>query len=264
MDNAAITDQKRPFITLRRGPCLVLFWTGGPAVNCPDYRGENIHKFLDRTFERMKGLAVNLNRMYETLPEASQYKKAKILRHFLGVGQWAFTVAKELRPYLAYFSVLPINTLYVDYVYRLEEIYTKCFSAAHLYGEFDESLVGLHGLLTDFQIAGGIACNGQPGNGIMQSELGYYAAYTWLAPREPIFYRRYAELMEALAEMVIRDYPTVAEKLGFQIKYRLESKNSGFGNPDIFSLAKTEMLERVRAVVWRLYECADKTKQKKA
>lgn len=264
MDNAAVADQKRPFITLGRGPRFVLFWTGGPGVKCPDYKGEKIQVFLDRTFEKMKGLRKSLNEKYEELADANPTSKTKILRHFLGVGHWAFATAMELRPYMEYYRVLPTNTLYVDYIYRLEEIYCKCFTAAHLFGESDESLVGLRGLLTDFEIAGGIAPDGNPGSGIMASELSYYSNYNWLALRTPILYRRYPELMEALAEMVIRDYPAVAKSLGFQIKYRLESKDSGFGNPEIFSPEKSEMLQKLRTVVWRLYECAEKVERKKA
>ena len=264
MEEAAITDRKRPFITLQRGPFSVLFWTGGPAINCPDYKGEKIQKFLDRTLKRMIDLRVNLNRKYEMLPESNQGQKLKILRHFLGVGHWAFATAMELRPYLDYFAVQPTNTLYVDYVHRLEEVYVKCFAAAHLFGESDESLVGLRALLTDFQIAGGITPDGNPGKGINSSEQTYYSVYCWLASGTPIFYQCYAELVEALAEMVIRDYPAVAKRLGSQIKYRLESKDDGFGDPEISSPEETEMLRKVRTVVWRLYECAEKAEQKKA
>ena len=116
-----------------------------------------------------------------------------------------------------------------------------------MFGDVDESLVGLHGLLIDFELTepvwkGPCVTNYR---GIQMSEESYYVAYVGTTEREPLVYERYGELIQEMFNLISTKYPDASFHFGMLLKYRLTDIKRGFGDISISSPAKIEMREKV-------------------
>lgn len=245
------TAASEPLITLDRAPVFMINWWN--ADYSPFTIGnENLAEFIGRLRQNLGEMRDVLNKRFEQLGKdnAAEKKNRLIIAEFLTKATWAYKAACALRPFLPHFSQTWPNWLYVDWVYRLEEVYTKCFAVAHIFGNDTESQAGLRGLVTDFAKTGGISKNGTSNeDGLRASEWAYYLAYFSATNRHPRAYQKFGELMTKLGTLVSNRYPKVAESLAWHINHRLHNETHGFGNPRITSPEKIALVERMTTLV---------------
>lgn len=246
MNTISKTAEKQEFITLEVSQIGFVVYGIGPGAKNYTYRGEVLMDFLENLWKKMWGLKDELNKAWDSLdkknPESP--KNLPFIKKILAVGWWAYALAVELKPFTkASVDGHPLRRMFLE---RLEEIFTKCFAAAHLYGLPDESIVGLRGLLTDFEVNGGIdQKTGKEGCGFGTSLLIYYIAYFASTNRKPLAYERFGELMEALAALIANRYPRVSPRFVEHLTCLVEETNFGFGSKEVQSEAKTQMLEKL-------------------
>jgi len=160
----------------------------------------------------------------------------------------AFATTLELHPYCDVCRYGPTDPLYVVYIQRLEEIFTKCFTVAWMYGNPEQSMVGLCGLLTDFQINGGVDMkDGGEGGGMAVSLYAYHRAHFEPNNREPIVYQKFTEMLRKLSETVKRSYPKCRIPLAGSIGRMISGPC--FNRTDITSPTKTEALQCLADIV---------------
>ncbi len=220
MPNAAKTAQ--PFITLvpDKSGFQVLFWTRGVTRDLSSLphgeEGGNLQQFLNRVGEKLFELQPNLNEEYLQIDRSASRvpKNIQLTRRFNGVGSWAYAMACEIDPHQRELQGIPRNFLYRDFIYPLEEVYTKTFAMAHVFGGEDESAVGLRGLLTDFRCFGAINPDGGPGHGLSIAVRAHIRAY-FEPPheKEVILYQRFGALNHAIFTLVVNHYPRVVRPL---------------------------------------------------
>ncbi len=245
------TSKKREFITLEVSTIgFVVYGLGAGAKDCI-YRGKPLPEFLERLFKRLVALKTVLNKIWSSLDKEDPENRCNRagIRKILATAAWAYATILEIQHFAERCVDGPTNPLRHFWLTRLEEIYTKCFAAAHLYGSPDERMVGLCGLLTDFEVNGGIdhKTHGE-GRGFDGSLMTYYCAYFSFTNREPFVYERFGELMEAIASLIVSRYPKVAESFGEYIARRIEDTPYGFGSKEVQSPAKTIMLEKLEVL----------------
>lgn len=255
---AQATVKQQPFITLSCRPRFVLHWTGGPRIPDLDkvaYLDTTVKKFLPRLVSKMLGIKETLNAQFDRIlvhlvsPSDTRF----FLRKVLGYAAWAYAQACELRPVAEMFAKLPENHFYGQYIFTLEEIYTKCFALAHIVGDEDEAMVGLRGLLTDFENTGVLADDGKVNEyGIGDSLRQYFVAYFHSQKLPAIRYARFADLMSATTSLVLGKFPLAKKILSEEIASRIFSEDCGFGRKDITSPEKTAMLGRLDKLVQKL------------
>ena len=144
--------------------------------------------------------------------------------------------------------------LYVDWIFRLEEVYTKCLSIVYIFGTDCEKHQARINLLHDFVHMGGITDDSGPGSGLDPTITAYYRAFFSSTNRHPLAYQRFGELISELAELVQKKYPKAAPNLSRSIVYLLESETHGFASKSISSPAKVAMIEVLQQVVAALKE----------
>lgn len=233
---------------------LVVYGIGAGAEKC-SFRGEILADFLQKLWDKMFTLKDNLNKSWEKLDRnnPNHPENRAIMQEFLSTGAWAFALCMELAPFAPHCLHGPTNPLQMMFLRRLEEIFTKCFAAAHMYGNPDESMVALQGLVTDFETNGGINLKtGEAGTNLHWSIFVYFLAYFVPNNLEQVTYERFGELVGAIAARVASEYPEASEKLGLEIANLLSNTEQGFGRKHITSPAKTAMIEKLEGVVGML------------
>ena len=111
-------------------------------------------------------------------------------------------------------------------------------------------MVALRGLVTDFVMNGGInRVTGEMGGGMMTSFIGYYRGHFRPFSLQPIAYRRFGELIEALVAEVKQFYPKAGRAFAECFTQSLlSSSDGGFGSP-ITLPAKTAMLTKINTLL---------------
>lgn len=239
------------FITLTQGPVFVLAWTGGTYG--PDYSQLKVgdlplDQFLDGIGAELIKLQKELNQLFKKINREDPVNGVNrpIFARFMEAATWAMHQASLLNPLLKHYRACPTNFLYVDWVFRLEEVYTKCLAVIYIFGMDGERSAAYASLLHDFVHMGGISKDGGPGNGLETSMMAYYMAFFSSTNRHPMVYHRFGEFVEKLGDLVCQEYPKAAAQLASSIDYRLRSDTHGFAFSAITSPAKTAMLEVLR------------------
>jgi hypothetical protein len=252
VSNKIKTDAKPgEFITLDVSTVgFVVYGIGAGAKHCT-FQEEGLPKFLERLWVKMWALKETLNKSWKKLDKENLQNRVngKIIREYLEVATWAYAISVELGPFEKACVDGPTNPLRHIYIRRLEEIFTNCFAVANIYGSPEQSMVGLRGLLTDFESNGGIDVKtGGTGFGFDISLWMYYTAYFRVTNRSPLAYERFGELIEALSKLINKHYPKVSVVLAKEIEGRLNCPNHGFGDPTITSPAKTAMILKLQGI----------------
>lgn len=247
-------------ITLEVRQCGFVVYGLGAGANKCSFQGEPLLVFLEKIMKKMFTLKTELNRNFRKLKkdDLSDLRNRTIIKRYLEVGSWAYAVAVNLRPFAFFCKDGPTNPLYFFYIQRLEEIFTKCFAVAHIFGLPDERIAGEQGLLTDFALNGGVELEtGKIGWGFNTSILVYYIAYfNTTIGRHPLTYERFGELITSITRFVENHYPKIILPLAKQIKDFLENEAPGFANKKITSPAKLSMVEKLTKIKNRLVEVA--------
>ena len=245
---------KREFITLEVSQVGFVVYGIGPGANKCSFHGQPLPQFLDSLWRKMAVLKVELNQSWDKLDKQNRHNPQNmfIIEKFIGVGFAAYSLAVDLASFAPHCMYGPTDPLRHIFIQRLEEIFTKCFSAAHMFGDLEESVAGLRGLLTDFEVNGGIDHKtGNAGSGLNVSVYLYYVAHFWQEAREPICYQRFGELIEAITLMINTRYPKAAEAFAASIVGLLESSAHGFANK-FTSEPKAALLEKLSSLVDQL------------
>lgn len=238
--------QTRQFIAFPpQGFGLVVYGIGGGA-NFETYRGQNLAIYLQNLWDVLEKTKQRLNKMWEKLDRQKLNSKQNraILDHFLQTGAWAYALVVELAPFAKACQHGPTDPLRVLYLKKLDEIVAQCFSAAHIYGSPEQSVVGLQGLITDFVLNGGVnQKTGETGGGFYLSFHYYMFGHFGCTEFHPLAYERFGELVEALLKKTADLYPKVAEAIGDWISDALQKEDHGFARASITSEAKTAMVK---------------------
>lgn len=239
------------FITLRPEHRGIVHMTGGrypkPYSEYP-YQDGTLEDFLERVWAQMLIYRDTLNAAYAQIDQEKpgDPSYAPHVELFLRGAHWAFAVARELNPFIPHFRRGPMNDLYQRVVYPLEEIFTKCFAAAHLHGDYFSKIIGLAGLLMDFRHTSE--------DNISSAVLLYYIAYTQPTRephRYPHVYCGWRELAEALIRQEAVGEGKRSKRLTELVRYLLHNIDDpqfGFGNPGSSSPAKDGMREQIRTL----------------
>jgi len=238
----------REFISLEVHQVGFVVYGLGAGARDAVYRGAPLVPFLDELWKRFGREKNELNALYLKLDKENQHARSnqRIIQRFLLTAQWAYALAVDLNPFQKQCFDGPTNPLRFFYIQRLEEIFTRCFAAAHCYGAPDESMAGLRGLLTDFEVNGGIdGKTGEEGDGFYLSFLMYYRGYFVPAERRPVAYERFGELLDAVATLVQEHYPKVVPRFRRHLTELLTEENHGFASTAIRSQAKTTLIQKI-------------------
>lgn len=227
----------------------------GPGARGCTFEDEPLLTYLDRVWKKMWRLKTVLNQSWQKLDRENlnSRKNRAIIGRYLSVAAWALALARELGPFQKACLHGPTNPLRSIIIVRLEEIFTKCFVAAHIYGNTDERVIARTGLLTDFEVNGGVNHKtGGVGEGFGLSISDYYLAHFAPNGREPIIYERFGDLIARVGDLIANFYPNLAVSFVREIKYLLESPDRGFGNPKVTSLAKSAMMDDFSKLIDRM------------
>lgn len=248
MKDTANAVSKKELITLEVSKIGFVVYGIGSGANHVSYRGKILMDFLNELMARMVAVKDELNQAWDSLDRSDlgDPRNLPIIQKFLATGSWAYALTLELQPFTKDCIDGPTDPLRKMFIERLEEIYTKCFAMAHLFGLPDESMVGLQGILTDFEVNGGINHEtNEEGAGFSLSLLLYFIAYFYATDREPILYQRFGEAMEAIETRMVARYPATALVFAKHISRLIKETPFGFGSKEIQSEAKTKMLEKL-------------------
>ena len=207
-------------------------------------QGKQLNVFLEELQKKMLLAKKTLNKKWEAFDKDNLLNPANIstVETCLHHAARAFALTLELNQYRGVCVYGPTDPLYVIYIQRLEEIFTKCFTAAWIYGNPEQIMVGLHGLITDFQINGGVDTKtGEEGSGMLTSLNAYLRACFEPNVREPIAYQKFAELVQKLARTVKQHHPKCCAPLADDIRVIIKQ---GFSH-DFTSLPKTTALQKL-------------------
>lgn len=231
---------KAQFISLRRGPFFVAFWTGGtsgPPYDQVQVGPTTLQKFLEHLRKQLLGTRSRLDSLHKGInhDDLSCGYNRKIMRRMLKASEWAMGTAWTLCPLM--------EQLYVDWIYPLEEIYTKTAATAYIYGNEPERRKGLQILLHDFAYMGGISKDGGAGAGLGDSVGAYYRAFLEPNNFDPLMYRRFGEFVFELSNLVRGKYPKAAKDLAWHLKWLLDER---FTRTDITAPERAQMLVALR------------------
>lgn len=204
------------------------------------FRSGSLGIFLDLLLARLTGLKEKLDQSFISLnkEDPSDPANRPVIAEFLSAASWAYALVMELLPHEVACFHGPTSPLRRHYIEPLEEIITKCFTAAHMFGNEDESAVGLRGLLTDFELNGGIdRKTGKSGQGFSLSLMNYHLGYFEATGRHPLAYRKFGELIVEIANLVKGTYPETS----FALKDVLKTMLTTYFD-SVTSKEKTEML----------------------
>jgi hypothetical protein len=210
------------------------------------FRGVPLPEALDQIHEQLLAYPASLNEAWAKLNKDVDSNPANrpLIGQFLTVAAWAYALSVELSPHTEACQDGPTNPLSHMFIGPLEQIFTNCFAAAHMFGTKDESMVGLRGLLTDFHTNGGIELRtGTKGPGFERSFRLYFEAYFCTIERHPNAYNCFGELLREIGSLVSEKYPRVAPRLMGHIDSLVSQQIGGFATPGITSPAKTAMLK---------------------
>jgi hypothetical protein len=164
----------------------------------------------------------------------------------LKTGWWALSLVMELAPFQSKCAHGPTNPLRFFFLQRLEEILTKCFTAAYMFGNADQQMVGLRGLVTDFQSNGGVNLQtGEPGAGLYHSLCMYFDAHFWPNDREAFVYEKFGDLVCELGNLVRHQHPKCKMAFSEVVRRMLGHQ---FGRKDITSAPKTLMVAKLNSL----------------
>ncbi len=242
------------FLTMRRGPCFILHWTGGygsPLYSQLEFKGQTLDDFLRYVWKKFRSLQKGLNRLFTKLDfdAPNNPTNKRVFAKFMDSAIWAMSAAIDIRPYLDHYTHDPTNFLYIDFVFRLEEIYTKCLSLVYIFGDKTQKQQAYINLLHDFVQMGGISADGGPGHGLDCSITAYYRAFFSSTMRHAMAYQRFGALIADLAKLVQEKYPKAANKLAGSVDHLLKSATCGFSSTEFSSPAKSAMIEVLQQVV---------------
>jgi hypothetical protein len=171
-------------------------------------------------------------------------KNTGVILSFIHASAWAYALSIGLVPFQQACTDGPTNPLRFFYIQRLEEIFTKCFAAIHMFGPPNESWIGEFGLLRDFMENGGVDRERKTvGNGFETSILYYLNAYFSATGGHPRSYTCFGDLMKRIDEAV-QEYPGVAKAFSQRIRSIPEQN---FTKP-FQSEAKTSMIAQLRTI----------------
>jgi len=244
-------ERKDRFIDLSLPQCGPVLYGYGSGAYHIKYRGEILVDFLGRLRKKMEKLASELNQAWKALDKANPEspRNRDIIQKMLQAGFWAYAQTLEIQIYnkeCVYGITSPLHDIIVN---PLENIYMRCFAAAHMWGDLDEKMLGLNGLLTDFEVNGGIDHKtGDKGNGFGKSLLDYYIAYFAQNQRGTEAYLAFGELIDALFQMTKKRYPKILTELAKAIRSRMTETYYGFGNKEVTSPAKVALLSKLEAI----------------
>lgn len=254
MSKSETVATQKEFITLEVSQVgFVVYGLGGGANKCV-FHGVKLMKYLEGLWEKMWNLKKELNTMWVVLDKKNSDNPINrgIIEKFLYVGAWAYALSVELKPFSEDCRHGPTDPLGHIFLQRLEEIFTKCFIAVHMYGNMDESIVGRRGIFTDFELNGGINVNnGTTGYGFEYSILIYFLAHFAPNERTPIVYQKYAEFMEELSKLIETCYPKCSAAFSVEINRLIQSRDRGFGSKEITSPAKDILLAKLAGIASR-------------
>ncbi len=252
---------EKEFITFEGSQIgFVTYGLGGGAWRV-HYRGEALADFLKQLEPKMLALQKELNETWKWIDTERLENPANRLtmQKILATGSWAYALTLDMIPFQEHCLDGPTNPLRFYFIQRLEEIYLQCFSTAHVYGNPDESMIGLRGLLTDFEHNGGIdKKTGGPGAGFNSTILRCFQGHFWPATYAPLMYQRFGELVDKIGTALISDYPKTSLSLYNLITSMMTAEHGGFASTTIRSEAKSQMLERLKLLMAKLDLCLQK------
>jgi hypothetical protein len=258
--------KKEEFVTLEVSQMGFVIRGIGPGAHKCTYRGEPLVDFLEKLWKKFAPLKNKLNTAWDSLDKTDSKNPANAehIQTIMAAGSWAFALILELQPFTRKCLYGPTDPLRSLYILRLEEICTKCFAAAHLYGQPDESMVGLRGLLIDFETNGGINLKtGEKGCGFDTSIRTYFVAYFAHTSREAIIYERFGDLLEAIGMQIKEQYPKVGAPFEAELGRMLQEGNHGFAGKEFQSEAKTGLIKRITTLK-ESFVTSDKVELEKA
>lgn len=223
--------KQEEFITLNVEQSGFVVYGMGPGTKSCVFRGELLEKFLEQVGKQFSSRKDSANQAWskiDTLNPNNTRNKVQV-RKLLEHAHWACAVCVALQPYAIKCIDGPTDPLRHFYLNRLDEIYTKCFAASHCYGTPNQRLVGLHGLLTDFEFNGGInSQKKETGDGFYSSLAWYFKSYFPPEKYIPRSYVAYGEFALALSDLA-QHYPFIARPLGKEfLSYLIPNTNFGF------------------------------------
>jgi hypothetical protein len=191
---------------------FVVFGFGSGIKRCV-LRGQKLEDVVALVQAKMHGFKESLNPLWDELDKENpdNPKNHGIAGKFLEAGNWALTYAMELLPFVDACRDGPTNPLRSHVINFLDELSTKGFAVAHMYGDFDTRLLALRGLLTDFHLNGGVMLEqGGAGTGFYNSFNMYDRAYF----SDPVVrnhsYNRFGELVAEIVKLR-HTYPKLAQ-----------------------------------------------------
>ncbi len=237
--------EKREFITLHVEQTGFLVYTMGPGTSMCMFYKQPLDKYLDRLRKKMFDIKCRLNTLWDLMDKENPDHPCtvKLVELCLKTGWWALSLAMELEPFqerCRYGSTNPLRFLFIRH---LEEVFTKCFTTAWIFGNTEQQAIGLRGLITDFQSNGGVhLVTGEPGNGLRTTLFSHYNAHFAPNDREKFVYEKFLDLMVTLATIVEEQHPKCRIEFARAISFMIQNH---FGQKDITSPAKTVMLQRL-------------------
>ncbi|MFA6295008.1 MAG: hypothetical protein WC666_01120 [Candidatus Paceibacterota bacterium] len=237
--------------TVKNG--FVVYGFGSGAYH-HDFQGMKLIGFLDEFVQReMREIKRDVNSMVVTIcnPDSDKSKRDEMIEKCLSYGQWAFAMAMTLIPLSQVCADGPTDPMGVLIIKPLEEIFTKCFALAHVYGNVYQQIIGMQGLMTDFFRFGGIKPGTtEIGTGFKTSLNMYYMAYInkIILGNNPQCYDRYADLLIEIFEQLVKDYPQAGLKMSKYIKDLITSLNMSDDYPEFFE-QEAKIIERFSTVL---------------
>lgn len=224
----------------------------GPGIKKCEFRGQKLEEVVALVQEKMVRFKNELNPLWDELDKGNpdNPKNHGIAGKFLEAGNWALTYAMELSPFVDACRHGPTSPLRSHVIGLLDELCTKGFAVAHMYGDFDTRLLALRGLLTDFHLNGGVMLEqGGAGTGFYNSFNMYDRAYFSDTVVRNHSYNRFGELVAEIVKLR-HTYP----KLSFPFRTRMLAfikdprENGGFVS-EYSSPEKTAMLAGFQNII---------------
>lgn len=230
---------------------FVVYGFGSGISKCV-LRGQKLEETVALVQVKMHEFKDSLNSLWHELDKDNPDNpdNHRIAGKFLEAGNWALVYAMELSPFVDACRHGPTSPLRSHVINLLDELSTKGFAVAHMYGDFDTRLLALRGLLTDFHLNGGVMLEqGEVGTGFYYSFNIYYRAYF----SDPVIrshaYNRFGELVAEISKLRYT-YPNIAQSIRDRIEaFIKEPKERGGFVSEHTSPEKTVMLAGFQNII---------------
>lgn len=249
-------NRKEPFIRLECGPQFILHWIGGPAI--PNSEKISIGKtklstYISYYFSRFVFPAQEkLNGLFKKITGDQKSKvDRKILGEFLKEAKLKMKWAEKIRPFMDLYKKLPENLLYIRVIHPIEEMYLRCLIMVVMFGNQKEKNEALKFICYDFVHMGGITKDRDYYAVMHNEQLWCRYCFDPFEQGQVISeaYQAYGNIVEAIAQEISHNYPVMNALLADSIEFRVSSTTKGFGQKDIKSPAKKELLRKLVAIV---------------